>query len=63
MSRRDTELRKKIENYTYGLSSRINQNSNSNIFKGINENNEEKVAIKVIDTKNPINKEHQKKAI
>lgn len=48
---RQGELRKKIENYTYGLNDRIHLDASANIFKGINENTEERVTIKVIDMK------------
>jgi len=46
------ELRKKIENYSYGLSDHIDLNRKKNIFKGVNETTEERVAIKVIDLRN-----------
>ena len=43
------ELRKKIENYSYGLSDHLDLGQKSNTFKGLNEQTEEKVAIKVVD--------------
>ena len=46
------ELRKKIENYSYGLNDHIDLTKKGNIFKGVNESSEERVAIKVIDLRN-----------
>ena len=43
------ELRKKIENYSYGLSDHLDLGQKSNTFKGSNEQTDEKVAIKVVD--------------
>lgn len=43
------ELRKKIENYSYGLNDHLDRGHKSNTFKGLNEQTEERVAIKVVD--------------
>lgn len=51
--------RKKIENYSYGLNDVIGKGYSSQVYKGKNQDNEEHVAIKVIDMhmlKNDINK-------
>jgi serine/threonine-protein kinase ULK/ATG1 len=46
-----SDLRKKIEDYSYGLSDVIGKGYSSLVFKGINEKTREIVAIKVIDVK------------
>lgn len=48
-----SDLRKKIEDYSYGLSDGdvIGKGYSSLVFKGINEKTREVVAIKVIDVK------------
>jgi len=43
------ELRKKVEHYSYGLNDHLDLTKRTNIFRGINESTEEKVAIKVVD--------------
>jgi hypothetical protein len=53
MSSKPAELRKKIENYSYGLSDHLHLSPKGNIFQGINEQNDEKVAIKVVDIHSP----------
>lgn len=45
----NNELRKKIEDYSYGLNDKIGQGFSSNVFTGINEKTRQQVAIKVID--------------
>ena len=50
MTQRDrNELRKKIENYSYGLNDHLDLGHKSNTFKGLNEKTIEQVAIKVVD--------------
>ena len=44
-------MRKKIEDYSYGLTDLIGKGYSSSVFRGINEKNREQVAIKVIDLK------------
>jgi hypothetical protein len=41
--------RKKIENYSYGLSDVIGKGYSSQVFKGRNDSNNDSVAVKVID--------------
>jgi hypothetical protein len=43
--------RKKIENYSYGLSDTIGKGYSSQVYRGRNDNTEEPVAVKVIDLK------------
>ena len=50
-STRNKELRKKIENYSYSLNDIIGRGQNSVIFKGINEQTNELVILKVIEQK------------
>jgi hypothetical protein len=50
-------LRKKIEDYSYGLADIISDNTSSKIYKGIRDNTKEAVAIKVIDIKGFKNKQ------
>ncbi len=47
----NNEMRKKIEDYSYGLTDLIGKGYSSSVFRGINEKNREQVAIKVIDLK------------
>jgi hypothetical protein len=49
MKENRNELRKKIENYSYGLNDHLDTGHKSNTFRGLNEQTEEKVAIKVVD--------------
>jgi serine/threonine-protein kinase ULK/ATG1 len=49
MAQRSNELRKKIENYSYGLNDHLHLGHKSNTFKGLNEKTTEQVAIKVVD--------------
>lgn len=46
------ELRKKIEDYSYGLNDHLDLAHKGNTFKGFNEQTEQKVAIKVVDLRN-----------
>ncbi len=45
------ELRKRIENYSYGLNDRIGVGFSSTVYRGANESTKDQVAIKVIDLK------------
>mgnify|MGYP000452784116 FL=1 len=47
----NNEMRKKIEDYSYGLTDLIGKGYSSSVFRGINEKSKEQVAIKVIDLK------------
>lgn len=47
----NNEMRKKIEDYSYGLTDMIGKGFSSSVFRGINEKTREQVAIKVIDLK------------
>jgi hypothetical protein len=51
ISNSNNELRKKIEDYSYGLNDRIGKGFSSCVFRGLNEKTREQVAIKVIDLK------------
>ena len=42
-------MRKKIEDYSYGLTDLIGKGYSSSVFRGINEKTRQQVAIKVID--------------
>jgi hypothetical protein len=55
--RQESSLRKKIEDYSYGLADIISDNISSKIYKGIRDNTKEAVAIKVIDIKGFKNKQ------
>jgi SNF-related kinase len=43
------ELRKKIEDYSYGLKDVIGRGFSSVVYRGTNDKTKEKVAVKVID--------------
>ena len=43
--------RKKIEDYSYGLSDVIGKGYSSHVYKGRNDDTDEPVAVKVIDLK------------
>lgn len=45
----NNDLRKKIEDYSYGLKDIIGRGFSSVVYKGLNDKTKEKVAIKVID--------------
>jgi len=45
-------MRKKIENYSYGLNDHLDLDVKGNIFKGVNELTEDKVVITVVDLRN-----------
>lgn len=47
----NNDLRKKIEDYSYGLKDIIGKGFSSVVYRGINEKSKESVAIKVIDIK------------
>lgn len=47
----NNDLRKKIEDYSYGLKDIIGKGFSSVVYKGVNEKSKECVAIKVIDIK------------
>jgi serine/threonine-protein kinase ULK/ATG1 len=47
----NNDLRKKIEDYSYGLKDIIGKGFSSVVYRGLNEKNKEPVAIKVIDIK------------
>jgi len=47
----NNEIKKKIEDYSYGLTDLIGKGYSSSVFRGINEKSKEQVAIKVIDLK------------
>ena len=47
----NNDLRKKIEDYSYGLKDEIGRGFSSTVYRGINEKTKEQVAIKVIDLK------------
>jgi stress-induced morphogen len=46
------EMRKKIEKYSYGLNDHLDLNVQSNIFKGVNEETQDRVVITVVDLRN-----------
>jgi serine/threonine protein kinase len=58
--RQENNLRKKIEDYSYGLIDVLADNVASKIYKGMKENTKETVAIKVIDIKGFKNKQDKK---
>jgi len=45
----NNDLRKKIEDYSYGLKDVIGRGFSSVVYRGTNDKTKEKVAIKVID--------------
>lgn len=49
--RQQADLRKKIEDYSYGLNDILAESTESKIYKGLRETNKETVAIKVVDIK------------
>ena len=54
------ELRKKVDNYSYGLNDHLDLSKRSTTFRGVNETNDDRVAIRVVDLRNkqdPIIKE------
>ena len=58
--RLNSDLRKKIQNYSYSLADILYEGSNTKVYKGINDTTKESVAIKAIDIKNSKSKEDKK---